>query len=60
MDKAVLWCRDLYSCPCVDIETWTMVVCYGLVDLQRRDWRLLADDKVVEDMKCSMGRQTFL
>ena len=37
-----------------------MVVCYGLVDLQRRDWRLLADNKVVEDMQCSMGRQTFL
>ena len=37
-----------------------MVVCHGLVDLQRRDWRLLADNKVVEDLKCWMGRQTFL
>ena len=53
--KAVVWNKDLYSCPCVDIETLTMVVCLGLVDLQRRDWSLVA-----EDMKCSMAQQTFL
>ena len=37
-----------------------MVVCYVSVDLQRRDWSLVAYNKVVEDMKCSMARQTFL
>ena len=37
-----------------------MAVCYGLVDLQGRDWRLVAIDWVVEDMKCLMGRQTFV
>ena len=33
-----------------------VVVCHGLVDLQSRDWRLLAYNMVVEKMKCSMGR----